>query len=65
VTVNERRKKQRALKIDALAWLIGASGPMHRRNDALGDFDIGEAAFRETRVGHKHQARLRRFAAAY
>jgi hypothetical protein len=54
VAVNERWQEKRALKIDALIGLIGASGRMHRRNDALGDFDIGEAAVRETRVGQDH-----------
>ena len=65
VAVNERRQEERALQIDALAWLIGASRRMQRGNDATHDFDIGEAALRKTRVGQDHQTRLRRFAAAY
>ena len=65
VAVDERRQEQRACEIDALACSIGASGRMQRRNHAVGDFDIGETALRETRVGQDHQTRLRRFAAAY
>ena len=65
VAVDERRQEERALKIDALAWLIGASRRMQRRNDAACDLDIGEAALGKTRVGEDHQTRLRRFAAAY
>ena len=65
VAVNERRQEKRALKIDALAGSISASGRMHRRNDAVGDFDIGETALGKTRVGQDHQTRFRRFAAAY
>ena len=65
VAVNERRQEERAREIDTLAGLIGASWRMQRRNDAVCDFDIGEAALRKTRVGQNHQTRLRRFAAAY
>ncbi len=65
VAVDERRQEERALKIDALARLISACRRVQRRNDAAGDFDIGEAALGETRVGQDHQTRLRRFAAAY
>ena len=65
VAVNERRQEERALEIDALAWLIGASRRMQHRNDTARDLDIGKAALRKTRVGQDHQRRLRRFAAAY
>jgi hypothetical protein len=65
VAVNERRKEERAGEIDALAWLISASGRMQRGNNAACDFDIGEAALGKTRVGQNHQTRLKRFAAAY
>ncbi len=65
VAVDERRQEQRAREVDALARAISASGRMQRRDDAAGDFDIGEAAVGKTRVGQDHQTRLRRFAAAY
>ena len=65
VAVNERRQEERALEIDALAWLICATGRTERGNHAGGDFDISKAALGETRVGQDHQTRLRRFAAAY
>src|SRR6478672_229917 len=65
VAVNERRQEKRALKIDALARSISASGRMERRNGAVSDFDIGEAALRQTCVGQNHWTRFRRFAAAY
>ena len=38
VAVDERRQEERALKIDALAWLISASGRMQRRNQAVRRF---------------------------
>jgi hypothetical protein len=65
VAVDERRQEKGACEIDALARSIGASGRRQRRNDAACDFDISEAALRETRVGQNHQTRFRRFAAAY
>ena len=65
VAVDERRQEERALKIDALAWPIGASWRMQRRNGAVCDLDIGEAALRETRIRQNHQMRLSRFAATY
>jgi hypothetical protein len=65
VAVNERWQEKRALKIDALIRLIGASGRMQRGNDAACDLDIGEAALGKTRIGQDHQTRLRRFAATY
>ena len=65
MTVDERRQQERAGKIDALATRRGASGRMQRRNEAAGDLHVGEAPFGKTRVGQEHQARFRRFAAAY
>ena len=64
VAVDERRKQERALKINALARLMGAARRMHRRNRAVYDFDIGGLSVGKTRVGEQHQMRFRRFAAA-
>ncbi len=64
MAVDERRQEQRARKIDAFAWRMGASGRIERRDEAAGDFHVGEIALRKARVGQDHQARFRRFAAA-
>ena len=64
MAVDERRQEERARKIDAFAWRMGASGRMQRRDEAAGDFHVGEIALRKTRVGQDHQTRFRRFAAA-
>ena len=64
VAVDKRRQEQRARKIDALAWRMGASGRTERRNEAAGDFHVGEIAVWKARVGQDHQTRFRRFAAA-
>jgi hypothetical protein len=65
MAVDECGQEERALKIKALAGMMRASRRMQRRNQAAGDFDIGEVAVGETRVGQEHQTRFRRFAAAY
>ena len=51
MAVDERWQEKRALEIDALAWLISASGRMQCDNDAPCDLDIGKAALGKMRVG--------------
>ena len=53
------------VEIDALAGSSRGPRRMRRDDEAVGDFHVGEASVRKTRVGQDHQTRFSRFAAAY